>query len=766
MGLCGVEMPPGLGSVCSVPLPPLRDGTALHAPGRYLFPSGLDVGIVMGLWEQFRQPVREEVLMSVGDRHVLHELVRMFMNRYCDPRLPEADLVSSRSRCSEWFMSRLRFINLCQVIKDVRAEFIRSVEKRATGVSLEAIMVNICAYYYDKGGKGGGTSPALVPSANDGEIACVTHPGCFAEVSDMQVLVFYDFPDEGRDPAAGQLQLHNADGRTAHALALFMWTVCHLLLRRITLIGRAKEISEQGGVSFDVFTPQDMRRLWTQEDWFEVELVRAVRRKEEGNRLFRERKYEEALRRYCDAIMTSPAGDDNRPAYHCNRALCYLHLASAPGVSPRAKDWYVNQTIHDCTCVLTAHPRNVKALYRRAQAHEISGRCGGALSDLAELLSESPSNPDARLMLSRLLRREEAEEAVAVLEQAWEVEAAERAKQHQKKARRRGGVEEEDEASLRPLTVASLIGSDPARAVRELAEAEQRLCAARDSRERLRREQELREEEDARRKQEERERREREKREKKEKEREERERKERDRREREARQAEELERQRAEREQLRREQEKEERRRREEEEKRNKEERDKEEARRREQRERERLKKEKEKEEQRVRDKQQREKEKADRKRREDEEKRRREQEEKERLEEERRQAERAEQLKKHERAKRKAEEARVNAAAAAQAKAEKPDECPLQPPPPTAGRGRRAQQRQSQQQPQQPQQQQQKQQQSPPTQPQRQAQTPPPQQVQSQSQSQPQAQTQQHPQQQQQQQQQKQQPPEVQTQQ
>lgn len=75
--------------------------------------------------------------------------------------------------------------------------------------------------------------------------------------------------------------------------------------------------------------------------------------KNAGNKLFTEKKYEDAIVKYSEAISL-----DAQAVYFNNRAACYFHLHE------------YEKVIADCTEALKRDPVYIKALSRKAQAYE------------------------------------------------------------------------------------------------------------------------------------------------------------------------------------------------------------------------------------------------------------------------------------------------------------------------------------------------------------------------------------------------------------
>lgn len=122
-------------------------------------------------------------------------------------------------------------------------------------------------------------------------------------------------------------------------------------------------------------------------------LVEANEAKTEGNKLFLEGKYEEALVQYELALQVAPdmpSSVEIRSIFHSNSAVCFLKLGK-----------YEN-TIKECTKALELNPTYVKALVRRGEAHEKLEHFEEALADLKKILEIDPSNDQARKAIRRL----------------------------------------------------------------------------------------------------------------------------------------------------------------------------------------------------------------------------------------------------------------------------------------------------------------------------------------------------------------------------
>ncbi|NXS13051.1 TOM34 protein, partial [Neodrepanis coruscans] len=80
-------------------------------------------------------------------------------------------------------------------------------------------------------------------------------------------------------------------------------------------------------------------------------MERARTLKEEGNELVKKGNHKKAVEKYSESLKLN-----QECATYTNRALCYLTLKQ------------YKEAAQDCTEALKLDPKNVKALYRRAQA--------------------------------------------------------------------------------------------------------------------------------------------------------------------------------------------------------------------------------------------------------------------------------------------------------------------------------------------------------------------------------------------------------------
>ncbi|CAN4084344.1 unnamed protein product [Withania somnifera] len=130
-----------------------------------------------------------------------------------------------------------------------------------------------------------------------------------------------------------------------------------------------------------------------QEQLNEKALAQANDAKVEGNTLFKDGIYEEALSKYELALQVAtdiPSSTEIRSICHANRAACFSKLGKH------------EETIKECTKALELNPTYIKALVRRAEAHEKLEHYDEAITDMTKILELEPSNDQARRSVMRL----------------------------------------------------------------------------------------------------------------------------------------------------------------------------------------------------------------------------------------------------------------------------------------------------------------------------------------------------------------------------
>ncbi|XP_076915803.1 uncharacterized protein LOC143575272 [Bidens hawaiensis] len=109
--------------------------------------------------------------------------------------------------------------------------------------------------------------------------------------------------------------------------------------------------------------------------------------KVEGNKLFADGLYEEALLKYDYAIQLAPemsSSSEIRSICHNNRATCFFKLGK------------YEDTVKECTKALELNPSYMKALIRRGEAHEKLENYDEAITDMKKILELDPSNVQSR----------------------------------------------------------------------------------------------------------------------------------------------------------------------------------------------------------------------------------------------------------------------------------------------------------------------------------------------------------------------------------
>lgn len=118
--------------------------------------------------------------------------------------------------------------------------------------------------------------------------------------------------------------------------------------------------------------------------------------KEEGNKLYRAGKYEEALTQYGLALQyapESPSSVEICSICHANCAICYSKLGR------------YDDTIKECTKALELNPSYLKALVRRGEAHEKLEHFDEAIADMKKIIELHPSDVQARREAEKAIRR-------------------------------------------------------------------------------------------------------------------------------------------------------------------------------------------------------------------------------------------------------------------------------------------------------------------------------------------------------------------------
>ncbi|NXU52587.1 TOM34 protein, partial [Turnix velox] len=114
---------------------------------------------------------------------------------------------------------------------------------------------------------------------------------------------------------------------------------------------------------------------------------RARTLKEEGNELVKKGNHKKAVEKYSESLQLH-----QECATYTNRALCYLALKQ------------YKEAAQDCTEALKLDPKNVKALYRRAQALKELKDYKSSVADIKSLLKTEPKNTAALRLLQELNR--------------------------------------------------------------------------------------------------------------------------------------------------------------------------------------------------------------------------------------------------------------------------------------------------------------------------------------------------------------------------
>lgn len=123
------------------------------------------------------------------------------------------------------------------------------------------------------------------------------------------------------------------------------------------------------------------------------QVTQATHRKERGNALFAKGSYREAIEIWGSAIglvagAASSRATDLIVVLRTNRAAGYLKIGDP------------ERALGECECALAASPRCVKALFRKAQAHNMLGSHHEALRAAMALKRVDPSNARCVALIS------------------------------------------------------------------------------------------------------------------------------------------------------------------------------------------------------------------------------------------------------------------------------------------------------------------------------------------------------------------------------
>lgn len=131
----------------------------------------------------------------------------------------------------------------------------------------------------------------------------------------------------------------------------------------------------------------------------------AGKKKEEGNLLFKNGKYQRAGKKYDKAVdyvsEDESFRDDEQKLAKALRVSCWLN-----GAACRLKLDNFSEAVKLCSQVLDVEFRNVKALYRRAQAYIETGDYILADVDINRALDADPQNREVKLLQRKLKRLE------------------------------------------------------------------------------------------------------------------------------------------------------------------------------------------------------------------------------------------------------------------------------------------------------------------------------------------------------------------------
>lgn len=131
----------------------------------------------------------------------------------------------------------------------------------------------------------------------------------------------------------------------------------------------------------------------TDEEHKQRSLAQANEAKAEGNRSFAAGEFEAALAYYASALEIAPEdpmANEVRSMCFANRAVCCYKLSK------------YDETVKESTKALELNPAYIKALIKRAEAHERLEQFDEAIADMNKVLELEASNEQARRTIIRL----------------------------------------------------------------------------------------------------------------------------------------------------------------------------------------------------------------------------------------------------------------------------------------------------------------------------------------------------------------------------
>ncbi|CAM1329741.1 TTC1 (predicted) [Pycnogonum litorale] len=139
----------------------------------------------------------------------------------------------------------------------------------------------------------------------------------------------------------------------------------------------------------DVFRLEMEEKLTEEEK--EERRIESHALKSSGNDLYNEKKYEEAVKKYTQALLLCPLSYlKERSIMYSNRAACKINLDQQ------------ESAITDCTQAVKLNTNYTKAFLRRAQLYEQTDKLDDALTDYKKIVELEPSNSQANSACLRL----------------------------------------------------------------------------------------------------------------------------------------------------------------------------------------------------------------------------------------------------------------------------------------------------------------------------------------------------------------------------
>ena len=355
------------------------------------------------VWDDADVSSREKV-MEIEVVQVMFELIKLFSKRY--------DIEANDNDCCQWLVDNLRVFDLNKITEHMKDCFIKclSDNENTPDIELTHLILDLSKSYMDPNYKCGDVVAlnyylVALPPINKKSLT-----GCTLKYNNADC--FWGVTGKGREQYLSEIYLTNIINKSGYVAVMFSWAVCNLATKRLAAVG----------VRNSHFTDEI---LFHNVDYFVKLAAEADQERLAGNHNVRQKSYQKAISCYTRALAISPCGDSNKVAFYSNRAFCRIQLYTA---SKRSKTDSKNLrwSLADCESALLYNPLHEKALYRKAQIHDLLKEYTQAVEDYAKLLAAHPENSEGIQNINRVIGEQSIQEDVKRLSNMWDADMAEK----------------------------------------------------------------------------------------------------------------------------------------------------------------------------------------------------------------------------------------------------------------------------------------------------------------------------------------------------